>query len=163
MNYSYFYLYRSLLCESIPIPICGENYYSLITVADPTPANSITMHSRGVGKDRHFCPGKPTYLPGRAKLLSLLNLCNKVSFFMTFRRHLFQFGLGRFCPGLQMNCIDFLATLCINSNKTFFFLISYCNTKYMYFAIWSQLAYSFQKVVRFYCFQSIGPLGRCFL
>ena len=35
-NYSYSYLYRIWLRESIPIPIRGKNNYSLITAELPT-------------------------------------------------------------------------------------------------------------------------------
>ena len=53
-NYSYSYLYKSCLRESIPIPICGKNNYLLITGLDMA-VLAFSWHNAKKGS-------KPSYL-----------------------------------------------------------------------------------------------------
>ena len=74
MNYSYSYLYRSWLSESIPIPIRRENYYSLIT--------ELHLHfsMRDLPSSLLICKRLPTLDSVLCKSLPILCtvLCNRI-------------------------------------------------------------------------------------
>ena len=57
---------------TLHIKLDGE----VLLIADPPPANTITLHSSLVPQDRNLCIGGKYNLPGLTKPLLLMNQCN---------------------------------------------------------------------------------------